>query len=152
MKRWLRIVAGTLLIPLLAVAALDLLSVFGFVFTMTNADVANPEISQWLNGGAYCFFPALMLGLVLVTVPRLSKFVFLRKFADLLVLFPITWLLYGAFSFAQIELSETSFRAKGSQHLQNVIQFSVAEVLAAICLWIVRVQPTCDGTSQGTDS
>jgi hypothetical protein len=140
-KRTLRIAAGSLLTLFLAVAALDLLSVFGFVFTMTNADVANPDIEAWLHGGAYCFLPALALGLLLVTIPRLPAFVGIRSAAELSVLFPIAWLLYGAVTFARVELSKTSFRAAGSQHIRNLVEFSIAEVLASICLWIVRVQP-----------
>jgi hypothetical protein len=140
-KRTLRVFAGSLLILLLAVAALDLLSVFGFVFTMTNADVANPDIAAWLRGGPYCFLPALVLGLLFVTVPRIPALRTTRSTANLLVLLPIAWLVYGAITFALVELSKNSFRAAGSLHLRNIVEFSIAEVLAAICLWIVRFQP-----------
>ena len=150
------IAAWSVLVLLIPVAALDAFIVLGGFFTMSNAESAIADNWSWFTTGPFSFLPALGLGILSVvifrgstskTFPNLES---VNKWGRNAVWLPILWLSYGACRFAWVNLWGNGF-ARQMNHALYISIMSVPMLMAALCLWFVRMPRVDDGTALPSD-
>lgn len=138
------IAAWSVLVLLIPVAAFDAFIVLGGFFTMSNEETAIADNWSWFTAGPFSFLPALGLGMLAAVIFRGSTS---KTFPTLesvntwgrhAVWLPIFWLSYGACRFAWVNLWGNGF-ARQINHTLYISIVSVPMLMAALCLWFVRL-------------
>lgn len=138
----MRRTAAGLLALLFIIAAWDALWAFGVFFVMSNAEGAIADNSSWLFCGPFSFLPALILGLLCVSLCRIEE---VSRFGRVGMWLPATWLLYGATRFTWLDFFGKGFASRGS-HLFHVLVVPVPMLVAACCIWVFRYTIDVTGT------
>ena len=104
---------------------------------MSNAEASIGENWIWFCAGPFSFLPALVLGLVSVSVFRIPALNDIRGISRFLVWPAIVWLVVGDACFTFVHLWGKSFVDVSRIFYLSRISFPM--IVGAFCLWMVRI-------------